>query len=158
MRARAARRVTPAGGSHCWLTKLAALEYRCIAWPWTRNNAFDRLDLSQLEKLATASGMPGMCIGALALYARLERHLFLDGQPTGHVISGTFLRGIPQGCPLSVHWCNLACWLWHVRLKLECPGLDAANFMDDRLLSSGDVLDLDAGLLCTAGVDAICGS
>ena len=69
-----------------------------------QKQCFDRLNLSQLEKLATAIGMPGMCIGALALYARLERHLFLDGQPTGHVISGSILRGILQGCPLSVHW------------------------------------------------------
>ena len=57
-----------------------------------------------------------------------------------------------------MYWCNLACWLWHVRLRLDCPGLDAVSFMDDRLLSSTHIIDLDAGLFCTAGVDATFGS
>ena len=154
------------GSSACdagWRYTLLVDHARCSGVPlhclaMDQKQRVDRLDLSQLEKLATAVGMPTMCIGALALYARLERHLFFWTDSPLDVISGSLLRGIPQGCPLSVHWCNLACWLLHVRLGLDCPGLDAVSFMDDRLLSSGDVLDLDAGLLCTAGVDAIFGS
>ncbi len=88
----------------CWRFALLVDHARCSGVPlhclaMDQKQCFDRLDLSQLQKLAHAVGVPKMCIGALALYARLERHLFLDGKPTGHVISGELLRGIARGCP-----------------------------------------------------------
>ena len=33
------------------------------------------------------------------------------------LIRGGDLRGVPQGCALSVHFCNLAGWAWNVCMK-----------------------------------------
>ena len=82
----------------------------------------------------------------------------MDGQPTGYVLAGGPLRGIPQGCPLSVHLCNLTCWFWHRSLAQACPSLQTASFVDDRLLSSGSLLDLEAGILASRIVDAFFGA
>ena len=123
-----------------------------------QKQCFDRLSLSQLRAAAVAAGMPGLCIAALGLHGRLERHLFMDGQPTGYVLAGGPLRGIPQGCPLSVHLCNLTCWFWHRSLAQACPSLQTASFVDDRLLSSGSLLDLEAGILASRIVDAFFGA
>ena len=42
---------------------------------------------------------------------KLERYLFIDGQPTSMLVRGGELREVPQGCVLSVHFCNLAAGL-----------------------------------------------
>jgi hypothetical protein len=140
------------GASLCLLT----VSLDCLAMD--QKQCFDRLDLAQLERVAVVVGMPLPGIRALGLYRHLKRHLFLDGQPIGHIICGPNQRGIPQGCPLSVHWRNLTCWLWQLRLREDCPRLDVASFLDDRLLSSECIHDLDVGLGSTASVDAAFGA
>ena len=119
-----------------------------------QKQCFDRLDLDQLHRVASATGMPSACLHALSLYGRLERHLFIDGQPTGYILSGDGIRGVPQGCPLACHFCNLTSWLWHLELQHHLPSVTGISFLDDRLVfTSGDLTLLDRVLDVTKVVD-----
>jgi len=124
-----------------------------------QKHCFDRLDVSQLRRLATAVGMPTSCLHALELYCSLERHLFLDGQPTGHILRGNNSRGIPQGCPIAVHFCNLATWAWHLEVVRDCPRVMPASFLDDRVVRTTAPIDVfEAVIETTARVDGYFGA
>ena len=73
-----------------------------------QTQCFDRLQLQSRRELGSRLGMPRLALKALEAYAQLERYLFIHGQPTSMLIGGGELRGVPQGCALSVHLCNLA--------------------------------------------------
>ena len=73
-----------------------------------QKQCFDRLQLASLRELGSRLGTPRLALKALE--AQLERYLFMDGQPTSMLIRGGDLRGVPQGCALSVHFCILAGW------------------------------------------------
>ena len=66
---------------------------------------FDRLLLPALEHFAAEAGLDGIFLKPLAHYARIERFLFLDGGPTGHILRGENACGIPQGCPHRAFLC-----------------------------------------------------
>ena len=95
---------------------------------------------------------------ALEAYARLERYLFIDGQPTSMLIRGGDLRGVPQGCALSVHSCNLAGWAWNVCMKRELPHVRTNAYLDDRLVSALSCDPLPRALEITKRVDDYFGS
>ena len=117
------------GSSACdagWRYTLLVDHARCSGVPlhclaMDQKQRVDRLDLSQLEKLATAVGMPTMCIGALALYARLERHLVFGR--TAHWTSSVvrfcvaFLRAVLCRS-IGATWlagCCMSAWVWTAR-------------------------------------------
>ena len=77
-----------------------------------QKQCFDRLQLASLRELGSRLGMPRLALKSLEAHAQLERHLFIDGQPTSMFIRGGDLRGVPQECALSVHFCNLSGWAW----------------------------------------------
>ena len=101
-----------------------------------QKQCFDRLSIEQLIALARCIGMPSACCHALLLYKRIERHLFIDGQPTGHVIFGNHIRGVPQGCPIAVNFCNLTSWAWQLSIRRLGLPVKCGSFLDDRLLRS----------------------
>ena len=82
-----------------------------------QKQCFDRLELQSLRELGSRLGMPRLALKALEACAQLERYLFIDGQPTSMLIRGGDSRGVPEGCALSVHFCNLAGWAWNVCMK-----------------------------------------
>ena len=73
-----------------------------------QKQCFDRLQLAREPR--SRLGMPRLALKALEAYGQLERYLLIDGQPTSMLIRGGDLRGVPQGCAWSVHFCNLAGW------------------------------------------------
>ena len=77
---------------------------------------FVRLELQSLRERRSRLGMPRLALEALEAYAQLERYLF-----TAVLIRGGKLWGVPQGCALSVHFCNLAGWAWNVCMKKGTP-------------------------------------
>ena len=79
-----------------------------------QKQCFDRLQLASLRELGTRLGTPRLALKAFEAHAQLERYSFIDGQPTSMLIRGGELRRVPQGCALSVHFCNLAGWAWNV--------------------------------------------
>ena len=98
-----------------------------------QKQCFDRLQLASLRALGSRLGMPRQAQKALEAYAQLERHLFIDGQPTSMLIRGGDLRGVPQECALSVHFCNLVGWAWNVCMKRELPHVGTNAYLDDML-------------------------
>ena len=85
--------------------------------------------------------------------AQLERYLFIDGQPTSMFIRGGELRRVPQGCALSVHFCDLASWAWNVCMKMELPHVRTNAYLDNRLLCAGSCDPLPGALEITKQVD-----
>lgn len=123
-----------------------------------QKQCFDRLSLASLHQLAVALGFPRQALHALNLYARLQRFLWIDGQPTGHILAGHGLRGIPQGCPLAVHFCNCTSWAWQLFLQFKCNGVRCCSFLDDRLLRATIITTIVDALAATALVDAASGA
>ena len=64
---------------------------------------FVRSELQSPRERGSRLGMPRLALKALEAYAQLERYLF-----TAVLIRGGKLWGVPQGCALSVQFCNLA--------------------------------------------------
>ena len=45
-------------------------------------------------------------------YKRMSRHIFVDVSPTTCVLEGSDVCGIPQGCPFSCVFANVAAYVW----------------------------------------------
>ena len=71
-----------------------------------QKHCFDRLSVERLCELGLKLGMPSAALKALEAHATAQRFLFIDGQPTGFVIEGSWMRGVLLRCPLSVRWCD----------------------------------------------------
>ena len=76
-----------------------------------------------------------------------------DGQPASMLIRGGELRGVPQVCAFSVHFCNLAGWAWNVCMKRELPHVRRNSCLDDRLVCAGSCDPLPKALEITRQVD-----
>ena len=111
------------------------------------------LQLASLRELGLRLGMQRLALKALEAYAQLERYLFIDGQPTSMLIRGGDLRGVPQGCALSVHFCNLAGSAWYVCMNRELPHVRTNAYLDDRLVCAGSCNPLPRALAITKQVD-----
>ena len=122
-----------------------------------QKQCFDRLHISMLHELASRAGLPPAAFHALRLYARLDRFLFIDGQPIGHVISGDNLCGIPQGCPLAALFCNLTSAAWEIHLNHVVPQFTCLSYLDDRLCFASDAKLFEQVLAATAEIDAAFG-
>ena len=118
-----------------------------------QKQCFGRLDLQSLREPGSRLGMPRLALKALEAYAQLQRDLFLDGQPTSMLIRGGELRGVPQGCALSVQFCNLGGWAWSVCMKRELPHVRTNAYLDDRLMCAGSCDSLPGALGITKQVD-----
>ena len=118
-----------------------------------QKQCFDRLQLASLRQLGSRLGMPRLALKALEAYGQLERYLFVDGQPTSMLIRGGDLRGVPQGCALSVHFCNLAGWAWNVCTNRELPHVRTNAYLDHRLVSTNSCDPLPRTLEITKQVD-----
>ena len=102
--------------------------------------------------------MPRLALKALEAYGQLEPFLFIDGQHTSMLIRGGGLRGVPQGCALSVHFCNLAGWAWNVCMNRELPHVRTNAYLDDRLMSADSCDPLPRTLEITKQVDDFFGA
>ena len=118
-----------------------------------QKQCFDRLQLASLRELGSRLGMPRLALKVLEAHAQLERYLFIDGQPTSMLTRGGDLRGVPQGCALSVHFCNLAGWAWNVCMNRELPHVRTNAYLDDRLVSADSCNLLPRTLEITKQVD-----
>ena len=114
---------------------------------------FDRLQLASLRELGSRLGMPRLALKALEACGQVERYLFIDGQPTSMLIRCGDLRGVPLGCALSVHSCNLAGWAWNVCVNRELPHVRTNAYLDDRLVSADSCDPLPRTLVITKQVD-----
>ena len=118
-----------------------------------QKQCFDRPQLASLRELGSRLGMPRLALKVSEACAQLERFLFIDGQPTSMLIRGGDLRGVPQGCALSVHFCNLAVWAWNVCMNRKLPHVRTNAFLDDRLVSADSCDPLPRTLEITKQVD-----
>ena len=118
-----------------------------------QKQCFERLQLANLRELGSRLGLPRQALKALEAYAQLERYLFIDCQPTSMLIRGGELRMVPQGCALSVHFCNLAGWAWNVCMKTELPHVRTNAYLDDRLVRAASCHPLPRALEITKQVD-----
>ena len=118
-----------------------------------QKQCFGRLQLASLRELGTRLGMSRLALEALEAYAQLERYLFIDGQPTAMLIGGGDSRGVPLGCALSVHFCNLAGCAWNVCMNRGLPHVRTNAYLDDRLVSADSCDPLPRTLEITKQVD-----
>ena len=116
------------------LTKVALMIKTLPFLTLDQKHCFVR-EVASLWALGSRLGMPRLALKASEAYAQLERYLFVDAQSTSMLIRGD-LRVIPQGCALSVHFCNQAGWAWNVCMKRELPHVRTNAYVDDRLVSA----------------------
>ena len=96
--------------------------------------SFDRLHIPVLTQISERLGLDS-ALAALKVYQSLSRLLFIDGQPSDIVLSGSSIVGIPQGCPLACFFfCNLTSVAWHHTCSRTVPLAIHFSYLDDRLL------------------------
>ena len=61
---------------------------------------FDRYHLAAIRYVAQQHGLASV-LGALSVYSRLSRLVFVDNEPSDYLLSGSGIFEIPQGCPLA---------------------------------------------------------
>jgi hypothetical protein len=89
------------------------------------------MSLSALRQICVALGLhQGLYF--LDLYARMERQIFRDGEPSPYFLHGGPLRGIPQGCPFAVIFANLFATYWI--LCCTMAGVTFLAYLDDWLV------------------------
>ena len=72
---------------------------------------FDRLSLDLLQEFGEQAGIESVKM-IIQNYNRMSRHVFVDGSPTTCVLEGSDECGIPQGCPVSCVFANVAACMW----------------------------------------------
>ena len=86
----------------------------------------------------------------------MERHLWIDNKPTGVVLQGHDLTGLPQGCPLATFYANLLSAIWEIRVRSVCS-VEIMSYLDDRVILAETIDQLEAALAATAEFDACFG-
>ena len=113
---------------------------------------YDHLDLGVLDGICSTIGFVGGR-AAVANYKRLQRVLFVDGQPSDVVLEGKGIRGIPQGCPIACALCNLYGMAWHDAVSKAVPAAITHTYLDDRLVAADSWDQLASVMVATAAVD-----
>ena len=75
-------------------------------------------------------------------YARIKRHLFIDGAPTSVLLVPQDSCGIPQGCPVACIFANLGVLLWAHQCELAVPTAFLVSYLDDWLIVANSWQDL----------------
>lgn len=115
---------------------------------------FDTLNIDALKQAVTSAGLPQIYIDVLTLYTRLEKHVFIQGQPLGVVlVPSDDTQGVPQGCPLACSYTVLLGALWHRKITEVAPQVDAKVYLDDRILMGGSRGELELALHATKRFD-----
>ena len=104
----------------------------------------DSVELASLCELFLALGVPRAIFQVLSLWESLERHVWLEGSPTGTSIRSDRPRGIPQGDPLAPWSLNLIMHTWLQSLprrpQLVKVYLDDRGFLDSSVARLSSVL------------------
>ena len=139
----------PAAADCSWKLQLALddakVQRRCrVVLSLGQRQCFDRLDIGRIRQLCTRIGCPAQVFVALDMYASLRRFVMIDGLPTGHLLDGHAVGGIPQGCPLVAFFCTLVSSVWEAYLA-QLPNCLAMSYLDDRIM----IVD-DGATMCEA--------
>ena len=86
-----------------------------------------------------------MFLGTTECWSDTIGHMVTDSQPSGIVVSGLQLEGIPQGCPFATFLCNLAGCCWIQEMADTCPGCTCTTYLDDWLMYSENWAQLVQG-------------
>jgi len=98
-------------------------------------------------------GLPSAYFEVLCIYRTMERHLWIDNRPTGVILKGLDLTGLPQGCPLATFFANLLSALWEMHVQ-GMAEVELLSYLDDRIILTHDVRRLTAALKATEEFDA----
>ena len=114
------------------------------------SKCFDSISLEGVRILLRCIGAPEFLFQVVSLWQSIERHVWIDADPTGVVIQPTCPRGIPQGDPIAP-WClNLIMATWLCNLP---PVHTVKVFLDDRCLLHNNLAELSLALQATYHFD-----
>ena len=115
------------------------------------SKCFDSVILNSFDEVLRAFQAPEPFLHITQMWRMLQRHVWVDSEPTGVTICPTDLRGIPQGDPLAPLALNLIMHCWVKNLP-QRP-LESKVYLDDRGLLDPDPLVLDSVLQSTQPFD-----
>lgn len=111
------------------------------------SKCFDSVILDSLDTILRRFEFPSAFLEITRMWRTLERHVWVDGEPSGTKISPACMRGIPQGDPMAPLALNLImhCWL----KTLPVRPLQNKIYLDDRGLLDPDPAVLEKVIIAT---------